>query len=177
MAFAEAALTAADVKGQDVIEAGSFNVNGSVRDHIESLGPASYTGIDLQAGPGVDVVMDAADLPGDLGQAGVVVSTSMLEHAPDWQGALRGLISAVRPGGILVLTCPSAGFPYHGYPGDYWRFSVESMRGIVTAAGLDVLDLIPDSQAPGICLKARKPQGWDWPDVSAAWARAEVTAP
>ena len=83
----------------------------------------------------------------------------MLEHAEDWQAALRGMIGAVAPGGVLVLTCPSAGFPYHEHPGDYWRFSVEAMRQIVTAAGLEVLVLEADPGSPGICLKARKPAG------------------
>ena len=61
-AFCARVITAEDVAGQHVIEAGSLNVNGSVREHVMTLGPASYTGIDLREGPGVDVVMDAADL-------------------------------------------------------------------------------------------------------------------
>lgn len=176
--FTARVILAEDVTGQHVIEAGSADVNGSVRPHVLGLGPASYTGIDLAAGPGVDVVMDAADLPGSLAPPGLVVSTSMLEHAEDWQGALHGMVTAVVPGGVLVLTCPSAGFPYHGYPADHWRFSVEAMGQIAAAAGLEVLVLEPDPQAPGICLKARKPPGWSWPDDAAAcWAAAEVTKP
>jgi len=176
MAFVERAVTAQDVAGQHVIEAGSLNVNGSPRDHVMSLGPASYTGIDLQAGHGVDLVMDAADLPGPLEPAGLVVSTSMLEHAGDWQAALRGVIEAVAPGRCLVLTCPSAGFPFH-HPPDHWRFSLETMAAITKAAGLEVLVLEADPGEPGVMLKARKRVGWAWPrGAFTLWAQAGVTA-
>jgi hypothetical protein len=172
--FTARVITAGDVAGQHVIEAGSANVNGSVRPQIMAMGPASYTGIDLAPGPGVDLVMDAADLQGP---AGLVVSTSMLEHSPDWQGALRGVVGAVAPGGVLVLTVPSAGFAYHNPP-DHWRFSAETVGQVIEGAGLEVLELEEDPQAPGAFLKARKPDGWSWPDGAAAcWAAAQVTAP
>jgi len=177
MAFAVSALTPANVTGQHVIEAGALNVNGSARPHGESLHPASWTGTDLQPGPGVDLLADAADLPASLGRAGVVIATEMLEHAPDWQAALRGLITAIAPGGILILTTRSAGFPYHPYPGDHWRYSVPAMGTIIRAAGLSVLTLISDPDCPGVFVTARKPDGWDWPPgITAAWDHAGVTA-
>ena len=178
MAFACSALTAEDVAGKNVLEAGALNVNGSVRPHVMSLRPASYVATDMRAGPGVDVVMDAAELPGELGQAHVVISTEMLEHAADWRGAMRGLISAVTEDGILVLTTRSQGFPLHGYPDDHWRFSVEAMGAILKGAGLDVerLESDPLPGHPGVFAKARKPAGWEWPpDTEAAWDDAGVT--
>lgn len=178
MAFACSALTAEDVAGKLVIEAGALDVNGSVRPHVESLGPASYVATDMRPGPGVDIVINAADLPGDGVQADVVVSTEMLEHAADWQAAMRGMITVLAPGGVLVLTTRSEGFPLHGYPEDHWRFSVEAMGAIVKAAGLDIerLEPDPDPASPGVFAKARKPAGWQWPgDAGEAWDCAGVT--
>jgi SAM-dependent methyltransferase len=184
MTFACSALTAGDVTGKRVIEAGALNVNGSVRPHVESLGPSVYVGTDMRDGPGVDLAIAAEDLPayqawpgGDAGFE-VMVSTEMLEHAPDWQAAMRGMIEVLRPGGILVLTTRSEGFPLHGYPDDHWRFSVDAMGAIVKAAGLDIERLEADSGPghPGVFVKARKPQGWAWPDVREAWESAGVTA-
>ncbi len=190
-AWASTALTAAEVKGAHVIEAGACDVNGSVRPAVEALGPASYTGTDMQAGPGVDVVWDAADLSGlpgsgyggkggGFGAFGIVISTEMLEHAEDWQAAMTGMIRALTPGGLLVLTTRSEGFPYHGYPGDHWRFSVEAMGEIMAAAAMDVLDLRADHDpaSPGVFVKARKPEGWTQPrGMRKAWAAiAGVTA-
>ncbi|MCW2933034.1 MAG: hypothetical protein JWM19_3996, partial [Actinomycetia bacterium] len=81
-------------------------------------------------------------------------------------------------GGVLVLTTRSEGFPLHGYPEDWWRFSVEAMGAILQAAGLDVerLEPDPDPASPGVFARARKPAGWTWPDVQAAWDGAGVTA-
>ena len=45
--FARAALTESDVRGRSVLEIGALDVNGSVRPVVESLHPASYTGIDI----------------------------------------------------------------------------------------------------------------------------------
>jgi len=174
-AFATSALTGADVAGMHVIEAGSQDVNGSVRPHVMQHGPASYTGYDIAGGPGVDHIRDAADLDPD--SADVVVTTEMLEHARDWQAAMRGLIGAVRPGGILVITTRSPGFPYHAYPEDHWRFPVDTMGRIVKAAGLDIERLEPDPD-PGVFVKARKPAGWSWPDgMQATWDEVEVPKP
>jgi len=191
-AWASSALSADEVKGAHVIEAGAYDVNGSVRGAVEALGPASYTGTDMQPGPGVDVVWDAADLAGcpgsgkrgdeaaGFGAFGIIISTEMLEHAEDWQAAAAGMIRALTPGGLLVLTTRSEGFPYHGYPGDHWRFSVEAMGQIMTAAGMDVLDLQadPDPASPGVFVKARKPEAWTQPrSMRKAWTGvAGVTA-
>lgn len=170
-AWASTALTPAEVKDVHVIEAGAYNVNGSVRAAVEALDPASYTGTDAQPGPGVDAVCPAEKLDRDA--AGIVISTEMLEHAGDWQAAVAGMIRALTPGGLLVLTTRSEGFPYHGYPDDHWRFSVEAMGEIMAAAGMDVLDLRadPDPSSPGVFVKARKPQDWAQPrSMRKAWA-------
>jgi hypothetical protein len=178
MAFAVSAL-AGECRGKTVVEAGAFDVNGSVRPHVEmTLGPASYTSTDMRIGPGVNVACLAEELPALFDAADVVISTEMLEHAADWKAAMSGMIEILAPGGVLVLTTRSEGFPVHGYPDDHWRYSVDAMRVILAAAGLDVerCEPDPDPQSPGVFAKARKPAGWTWPDVSAAWDSAGVTA-
>jgi len=60
--FARIALKEEDVRGKSVIEVGSLDVNGTLRSIIAPLGPARYVGVDLEAGPGVDVVCDATQL-------------------------------------------------------------------------------------------------------------------
>jgi hypothetical protein len=34
----------------------------------------------------------------------------------------------LKPGGIILITTRSQGFPFHEYPVDAWRFSVEDMH-------------------------------------------------
>jgi SAM-dependent methyltransferase len=183
--FACSALTAGDVAGKTVLEAGSMDVNGSVRPHVEGLGPHSYIATDMRPGAGVDMVLAAEELPsrfsqmGGGGGFGVVISTEMLEHAKDWQAAVRGMIGVLAEGGVLVLTTRSEGFPLHGYPEDHWRYSVDAMGTILLAAGLTVERLMPDPDpaSPGVFARARKPAGWSWPEgAQAAWDAAGVTA-
>lgn len=177
MAFACSALTEADVRGKYVIEAGAYDVNGSVRPHVESLSPAKYIATDIRPGPGVDEVCSAEQLPVYWSNADLVISTEMLEHAADWRAAVEGMIDVLKPGGVLVLTTRSAGFPLHGYPEDHWRFPVESMREILAAAALTVerCEPDPDPASPGVFAKARKPDGWSWPaDTADRWAAVRV---
>lgn len=172
-AFACSAISGEDVAGRAVAEAGARVVNGSVRPYVESLLPASYLGTDLEAGPGVDKVCDAADLP-SLGQFAAVISTEMLEHAEHWRAAMRGLVEAVAPGGILVITTRGPGFPRHDHPSDYWRYTLADMEHIMGGAGMVIERLEPDHPVnPGVLVRARKPDGWSWPDDT-GWDRIEL---
>ena len=160
-AFATRALTPEQVAGKRVVEVGAYNYNGSARDAISVHDPASYTGTDMQPGPGVDWAVPAEKLPSHLGEAcaDVVICTEMLEHAEDWQAAMAGIAAILVPGGLLVLTTRGPGFPYHPHPGDFWRFTVAVMEGIADGCGLEVLrcEPDPDPNSPGVFLLARKP--------------------
>lgn len=112
--------------GWTVIEAGSYNVNGSIRDLFDGT---LYLGFDERPGPDVDRVMSAHETHRfGYNYADMVLSTSMLEHdtAP-WESA-ASFIEWLRPGGFLAVTAPGFGWPRHEYPGDLWRFSVDSFR-------------------------------------------------
>jgi glycosyltransferase involved in cell wall biosynthesis len=167
-----------EVAGRQVLEVGSYDVNGSVRPILEAHGPASYLGVDMAEGPRVDQVTDVTDLIDTFGADSfdVVVTTEMLEHAADWQAAVANLVRVVRPGGLLVITTRSPGFPYHPHPEDHWRYSVEVMRRILEACELEVLACFPDPDPaqPGVVAKARKPQDWSFQDLSVGNALLEV---
>lgn len=161
--FVSRVVTPADAKGKSVIEVGSYNVNGGVRGYIESLEPESYVGIDINEGPGVDRVMDASHLVGEFGAESfdLVVSTEMLEHVVDWQLVINNLKLLVRPGGLIVVTTRSRGFPLHGYPYDHWRFQPEDMR--VVFADCDDVEVVSDNPTdPGVFVAARRPTSPDW---------------
>lgn len=163
------ALTAADVAGREVLEVGSYDVNGSVRPLVEALGPASYLGVDQIAGPRVDEVVDCTGLVGRFGRDAfdVVVSTEMLEHARDWRACMVAMAEVLRPGGLLVLTTRSPGFPFHPFPADHWRFTVATMTAILTALGFGSHETCPDERgSPGVFAKARKSDPWR-PDLPA----------
>lgn len=160
MTFGMSALTAAEARGKSVLEVGSMNVNGSLREHVLSLGPTSYLGVDFMAGPGVDVVCDASHLEQRFGKDAfdIVISTEMLEHAQDWRGAVLAMKTVLRGGGLLLLTARGPGFPLHGYPHDWHRFTVQDFRRMFS--DFEIGALKDDPQHPGVLLLARKPAAW-----------------
>lgn len=97
-----------------VIEVGSRKVNGGVRDLFTC---DEYTGLDLEPGPGVDVVTDCRDwTPPEPVDA--VLCAEVLEHAPDPAGVVKTCISYLAPGGLLVLSCAGPGrAPHSGHDG------------------------------------------------------------
>jgi glycosyltransferase involved in cell wall biosynthesis len=164
--FAYGALQNAEVAGKDVLEVGSLDVNGSVRPMVMARQPASYMGVDVVDGPGVDRVVDAVDLVATFGPDSfdVVVSTEMLEHAADWQAAVANMVAVLRPGGVLVWTTRSPGFAYH-HPPDRWRFTQQAMAEVLARLELEPLVLMDDPEHPGVFCKTRKLTGWRawWP--------------
>src|SRR6266540_260255 len=156
--FAYGALQHAEVAGKDVLEVGALDVNGTVRPMVEARRPASYLGVDVVDGPGVDQVCDATALVSTFGPDAfdVVVSTEMLEHAEDWRAAVTNMAGVLRPGGVLVWTTRSPGFAYH-HPPDRWRYTQHAMAGIVSALGREPIALMDDPEFPGVFCKARKP--------------------
>lgn len=157
--FVERTLTAEQVKGADVLEVGSYDVNGSVRPYLESLRPRRYLGVDASPGPSVDRIVDCERLTDEVaGQWDVVVSTEMLEHVRDWKTCMSQLWKATKPGGLLLVTTRSPGFPYHPFPEDYWRYTVQDMRVIFDALGLEVIAIEEDHpvNSPGVFAIGRK---------------------
>lgn len=159
--FGRRCLTAELVAGRDVVEVGSFDVNGSLRPIVEALGPRSYVGVDITPGPGVDRVMDARNLRQELGAASadIVISTEMVEHVLDWHTVIQNLKGVVRPGGRLLLTTRSKGFGYHAWPYDFWRYELDDMRAIF--GDMELLALEPDPDAHGVFVFTRRTSATD----------------
>lgn len=147
-----------DLAERATLEVGSFNVNGTIRDHFDG----QYLAVDSQAGPGVDFVADAERLHERLALNDwqVVVSTEMFEHVDRPWLAMRELADACAPGGHVIVTCRGYDergcWPVHDYPRDVWRYSARSLRVLAEDAGLEVLDLVTDPEGPGWFLLARK---------------------
>ncbi len=164
LAWVGATFTQASVAGKSILEVGSYDVNGSVRPLLLAHGPLSYLGVDAATGPGVDRVVAAEDLDATFGGDAfdVVVSTEMLEHAANWQDCLWNMTAVLKPGGLLILTTRSPGFPYHPFPDDHWRFTVPFMRRVLIAAGLVSIEVQPDPdpKSPGVLVTACKPDPW-----------------
>lgn len=107
-----------------VIELGSRDVNGSVRDLFPV---AEFVGVDIEPGDGVDVVCDAADYVTDV-PADCVVSTEMLEHSPRARETVLAAFEMLAAGGMLVVTAAAPGRAPHSAvdgrnlrPGEFYQ--------------------------------------------------------
>ncbi len=156
LAYGEHHLVGADIRDRRVIEVGARNVNGSLRGFVEALGPARYVGVDIESGPGVDEVCNAEELVTRFGSESfdVVICTEMLEHVRDWRVVVSNLKRLVAPGGVLLVTTRSIGFPYHAFPWDFWRYENDDMRAIFS--DLTVENVESDPSAPGVFMTARR---------------------
>jgi SAM-dependent methyltransferase len=155
--FVRERLNRTEVEGRSVLEVGSLDVNGSVRPDVEALEPARYLGVDIAPGPRVDEICDVRHLVDRYGAESfdILVSTELLEHVRDWKRAITNMKRVLRPGGILVITTRSLGFPLHGYRWDYWRYEPEDFA--VIFSDFDDVTIEQDPEAPGVFIKARKP--------------------
>ena len=146
-----------ELKGRSVLEVGSGDYNGGLRPILESWGPAQYIGVDIQEGPGVDVVCSAERTVERLGEGrfDIVIATELLEHVRNWRAAITNMKMACKPGGTMLITTRSQGFPYHGYPHDFWRFETDDLKEIFSDC--EVLALERDPVDPGVFAKVRKP--------------------
>jgi SAM-dependent methyltransferase len=97
--------------GRRVLEVGSLDINGSVRSFFEHC---DYVGIDVAAGPGVDLVCQGQDYDGPDDAFDTVISCEVMEHNPHWADTLRNMVRVCRPGGLIVMTCATLGRKEHG---------------------------------------------------------------
>ena len=95
-----------------VLEVGSQNVNGSIRQYFTNAN--EYLGIDLGSAPDVDWA-----IPGELielpnGWAEVAISTECFEHCNAWENVFINMMRIAAPGGLVIITCAAPGRATHG---------------------------------------------------------------
>jgi SAM-dependent methyltransferase len=174
--FGRRSLLPHEIVGKKVLEVGSLDVNGSIRGIVQPMSPSAYFGVDIAPGPGVDTVCLASELVARFGEGAfdVVISTEMLEHVRDWRTIISNMKRVLRPNGVLVITTRSTGFPYHGYPYDFWRYEPEDMRTIFRDMQIDTVD--SDPLSPGVFVKAHKPESFVEADLNDVALHSVVVA-
>jgi SAM-dependent methyltransferase len=74
--------------GVEVLEIGSLDINGTVRDFFQA---EKYVGVDVAPGPGVDVVGQGETLRYPSDSFDVAVSAECFEHNPEWEATFANM--------------------------------------------------------------------------------------
>ena len=99
------------------LDLGGRDINGGIRDLIPN---GKWMGVDIEAGPGVDIVRDCTHGWLDtLPRFDIVVCTEVLEHVQEWSNILRTCAQALDSMGaqLLFVTAASTGRRPHGASG------------------------------------------------------------
>lgn len=126
-----------------VLDIGSYDVNGSYRALFTD--PAwSYTGVDLEEGPGVDIALKSPyRLPIPSASIDLVLSGQAFEHVEYfWQTWLE-MLRVLKVGGRIFLIAPSRG-PEHKYPQDCWRFYPDGYRALAALGDCELVEVSTD---------------------------------
>jgi hypothetical protein len=124
-----------------VIEIGSRNVNGTIRDLFPN---ATWIGLDRAPGPCVDVVGDAERYQ-PVEPVDVVICCEVLEHANNWRALIQCAASWLKPDGIFIMTCAGSGRKPHSAvdggplrPDEYYRnLPFDEISGAMQVAGFE----------------------------------------
>lgn len=126
-----------------VVDIGSYDVNGSYKPFFDQSG-WHYTGVDLAAGPNVDVVLSSPyKLPLASHSADVIVSGQAFEHIEYFWLTWLEMARVLKPGGMIFLLAPSRGYE-HRHPQDCWRFYPDSYLALANYAGMKLLEVETD---------------------------------
>ncbi len=145
-----------------VLDVGGADVNGSYRD-VFAGPPFRYRAADMQAGPGVEIVLDDPyHLPFSDGSIDIVLCGQVLEHCEYFWRAFAEMLRVLRPDGFIFIIAPSSG-GIHRYPVDCYRFHPDAYTALATLTGASLVECWLDERGP-------------WRDLVGVFRRADAPA-
>ena len=125
----------------NVLDVGSMDVNGCYKDIFVSRG-CKYTGVDVEAGNNVDVVVDDKGVWAEIERDhyDIVVCGQCFEHAEaPWELA-EVIVDVCKTGGLVIIVVPW-NVPVHRHPLDCWRVLPDGMVSLMSRRlGLRVIE-------------------------------------
>ncbi|MBF0362527.1 MAG: methyltransferase domain-containing protein [Oligoflexia bacterium] len=120
-------------KSPSVIELGTKRQNPTIPTHHKEWVPHAleFLGTDIENGIDVDIVADLHSFAEVVGNErfDIIISCSTLEHIKYPHLAAHHIMKSLKVGGGIFIQTHQT-YPYHGYPHDYFRYSVEALSGM-----------------------------------------------
>lgn len=129
-----------------ILDFGGTNVKnaGTYYELVDTNEKIKYQGVDLQAGPGISIVLDDPyKVPLEDNYADVVISGQMFEHCEFFWLSFLEMVRVVRPGGYIFLIAPMTG-KVHRYPVDCWRFYPDAYAALAKWGKVELVDAWTD---------------------------------
>ena len=122
-----------------VLDVGSYDVNGSYK-HLFTDSKFEYTGLDMEKGPNVDLVLQNPynwkELETD--SYDIVISGQAFEHVEFFWVTMSEMTRVLKKDGLMCIIAPN-GFEEHRYPVDCYRFFTDGMVALARYVNLEVL--------------------------------------
>ncbi len=123
-----------------VLDVGSYDVNGCMRPLFDGT-QAEYIGLDIEAGPNVDIVMNEPynwdNVPDE--SFDFVISANAFEHIEFPWLTIKLIYSKLKQGGIACILAPNTAIE-HRYPFDCYRYFSDGFRALAKWAGFQVIN-------------------------------------
>ncbi len=139
--FRDEYLSGEENKQLNFFDLGSMDVNGTYRSLFNSP-KWNYVGLDMEPGPGVDLVLKKPYRWDSIKSASVdvVISGQAFEHIEYIWITMVEISRVLKPNGLCCLIAPSSGVE-HKYPVDCWRIYPDGFSALAAFAQLEVLAL------------------------------------
>lgn len=99
-------------KDINILEVGSLDINGSIKDLFNFS--SNYTGIDLEKGPNVDLVMNGSEIHKLNKKFDIVISCECFEHAKNWKIIFKRMCEVAKENSFVLISVASTGRIEHG---------------------------------------------------------------
>lgn len=123
-----------------VLEVGSRTaINQEELANLRGLFPVSkYLGVDMQKGPGVEMVANANELPLSQNSFELVLCLETLEHADQPWKVVKEIERVSKNKGGIILSSQQ-NFPLHNHPHDYFRYTPYGLASLIKSKAHKVI--------------------------------------
>ena len=128
-------------KKLEIVDIGSQDVNGCYKDLFKNKF-WTYTGVDIEEGKNVDVILLDSYKWFELGdnEYDVVICGQTLEHTEYPWEVIKQISRIMKVGGICCIIAPQI-ISEHKVPVDCWRFMPDGMRTLAKIGGLAIKEI------------------------------------